>query len=73
MSRNGERGRVGVMLALAVLVGGCGWRELQHDELFGADAGAPDAEAGVTMDADVDVNVDAATADVTADVAADVA
>jgi hypothetical protein len=42
-------------LALASLAGGCGWRDLHHDELFGLpDAEMPDAGGGSDADAPSD-------------------
>ena len=59
MARRTER-RWGLwaMLAIAALAGGCGWRELQHDDLFGPDAGMPDADASASDDADASASDD---------------
>lgn len=56
MSTKGKR-RSGLCgaVALAALLGGCGWRELQHDQLFGPDAAAPDADASDSGDGTMDV------------------
>jgi len=43
---------LGAALALMAVFGSCGWRELQHDQLFGSDGGMPDADGGDPGDAD---------------------
>jgi hypothetical protein len=57
--RSNRRWGLWATLVIAALAGGCGWRELQHDELFGADAGMADADGSVPVDADASGPVDA--------------